>query len=98
MYTTEKSMGLGFLTPKTLIEQLKMKLYVGHTRSKSNTNDLLENLQEHLQFQSGLTQNIGSIHPGKKYWDFTWVDDVLNILHNRNMKYNCKWWPFTSIS
>ena len=41
MYVETGSMGLGFMKPKIIIDQLKTKLLVGHERFQSNTNDLM---------------------------------------------------------
>ena len=58
MYVDIRHMGLGFLTPRTIVDQLQLKLLVGHNRLKTQTNELLLDLHETLQVNSGLSINI----------------------------------------
>lgn len=61
MYVDVRSMGLGFLTPTTIMHQLKLKLFVGYTRLRSDTYNLIAYLQETQHFYSRLTRAISSL-------------------------------------
>ena len=61
LYVYINAMGLGFMKPRTIADQLRVKLLVGHERFQTETNELIETLHEFLQFFSGMSQNIVSL-------------------------------------
>lgn len=98
MYSDVSIMGLGFLRPIIIINQLQVKMYVGHTRMQSDTYEMIETIHETIQFNSGLSQPIDSIPRTLKYWKSTWLDEAQSTLHNRNLELQYDRWNFNLIS
>jgi len=42
MYYYKNALGLGLMTLNTILTSLALKLYIGHTRFQSDTNELIE--------------------------------------------------------
>ena len=74
-------MGMGFLTPRTIVDQLKLKFLVGHHRIEAPISELLYN----LQLISGFSRHIAKIPTLYMYWHPTWIHDAYDALQAREM-------------
>lgn len=62
-----------------------MKLYFGHTRLQSNTNDLINHsLQTHeVEARRGIKYE--KILPQEKSWNIMWIDNIIHEFQKRNI-------------
>lgn len=73
-------MGIGFISPTTIIDQLKIKMYVGNIKEKSKTRKEIKILYESIKFNAGLRKSISEISNSARYWCATWLDNIYDRL------------------
>ena len=71
LYIHKNALGVGLMTPNTILEILSLKLYFGHTRLNSNTNQLIEVNLQNLQIESGRNIPFESIPQSEEFWPIT---------------------------
>ena len=62
-------LGIGLITPNTILTILALKLYFSHNRLKSTTNDSIEAKLEKLQIEIGRNLEVAEIPTKEKYWN-----------------------------
>jgi len=85
MYARKSALGLGLMTPRTMIEMLKLKLYIGAKRLKKNAGDAVQAQIDMVYEEAGRNFEIGE-NPKRRYWKETWVDEVNDLLWRREMQ------------
>ena len=98
MYVNRNSFRLGFLRPKTIIDQLKSKMLVGHTRIRSETASAMLTLHECIQFHFGLSKNFNRLSLYDRYWKMTWIDHAYQALKKRGLDVQNDAWKFRNFS
>ena len=81
----KSTLGDGIMTPKTTIDVLKAKTYLGNIRKRGETNKAIANQQELMMVEAGREISIGcdSI---ERHWHKTWIDEVSDMFYDRGMQ------------
>ena len=98
MYVPITNLGLGLLRPSIILDQLRCKDLVGHTRLNSDTYNMVTILHETLQFNSGLSASIATLPSQYVYWFPTWLDQAYAALKTRDVQFKIDLWNFVSYS
>ena len=85
LYSRKSTLEVGIITPKTIIDILKAKLYIGNVRKREETSKVIELYSELMNVESGREIGIG-FEPQQWYWHRTWIDIVSDIFYSRNIK------------
>ena len=73
LHNRKSALGVGIMTPKTIIDFLKAKTYLGNIRRRRETCKAMLNQQELMPVEAGRDISIGH-DPTKKYWHRTLID------------------------
>ena len=85
MYLHKTALGLGLMRPNTILTSLALKLYIGHTRLNSPTNDLITANLQMVQVEAGRNINFEDIDPNTRTWNETWIDRVFSECRKREI-------------
>ena len=73
------------MTPKTTIDMLKAKLYLGNKRAGGNAANAIAVQEEYLALEAWREITIG--HKScERYWKSTWIDEVNDLFNKRNIE------------
>ena len=67
MYSRKSALGIGIITPSTIIAVHKAKLYVGNVRAGGNTVQVVRVQEEYLKIEVGWEIEVG-YDPSLRYW------------------------------
>jgi len=84
LYSRKSALGIGLMDPNTIMDTLKLRLYLGNKRKKGNAYEALRAQEELLQVDAGRRVNKGE-NPKDRYWKVTWVDEVNDLLWIRKI-------------
>ena len=84
LYSRKSALGVGIMTPLTIIAMLKAKLYLGNVRAKGVTNEAVQLHEEMVAVKAGRKVQIGG-EQKYRYWNSTWIDEVSNVFKKRQI-------------
>jgi len=84
LYSRKSALGVGLMTPSTIIACLKLKLYVGNKQKLGNTEDSIAIQEAYQEVEAGRRMSLGE-DPKFRYWNKTWVDEINDELWKRKM-------------
>ena len=84
LYMRKSAFGIGIMAPKTILDTMKLKLYIGNVRRNGNAGKAIEIHQDFRQIEAGRNCQIGE-NPNRTYWKETWIDEVSRLLWDRKM-------------
>jgi hypothetical protein len=90
LYSRQTALGVGLMSPKTIIDSLALKLYVGHQRYRSELSKMIRINEENARYFYGYSRQLADIEDN--YWPetTTWSDEIYKALADRNLKIiNC---------
>lgn len=67
LYIYKKALSVGLMKPNTILAILTLKLYFGHTRLNSNTNNFITVGLQKLQVECGQNKSIEDIPSKEKH-------------------------------
>ena len=84
LYMRKSALGIGLMAPKTIIDTMKLKLYIGNVRRIGNATQALDIHHDFQQIEAGRNCTIGE-DSKNVYWKETWIDEVNQLLWQRKM-------------
>ena len=72
------------MKPNTIIEMMKLKLYLGNERKAGNANEAVITQEDMRNIEAGRNVQMGE-DPQKRYWKETWIDEVSDLLWYRKL-------------
>ena len=82
LYSRRSALGIGLMKPNTIIEMMKLKLYLGNKRKVGNANEAIIAQEDMRNIEAGRNVQMGE-DPQKRYWKETWIDEVSDLLWYR---------------
>ena len=90
LYSRKTSLGVGLMTPNTIMSSLALKLYVGHKRYKSELATIIRINEENARVFYGYSKSIMEVERRYKPEKIIWSDEIQDILGKRNLQMiNC---------
>ena len=68
----KNTLGIGLLRPKTIMETLALKLYIGHKRANTTINQLINTIEDMHFLESGYNKEILKQHKNQLTNVITW--------------------------
>ena len=84
LYSRRSALGIGLMKPNTIIDMMKLKLYLGNKRKLGNTNEAVVAQEDMRNIEAGRNVKMGE-DPHKRYWKETWIDEVSDLLWEREI-------------
>ena len=85
LYSRKSALGIGIITPSTIINMLKAKLYIGNVRREGVAKEAIDLQEEYLRVEAERKISI-AYNPKEHYWKKLWIDEVSDMFHSRGIK------------
>ena len=79
LYMRKIALGIGIMSLNTIIDTLKLKLFVGKKWKTGNTCDLIKIQKDYQKIEAGRNLIIGK-NSELHYWKEIWIDEVNDLL------------------
>jgi len=86
LYSRKTALGVGLMSPNTIISTLALKLYLGHNRSKSELSKVININEENARLFYGYSGHILNVELENKPNVITWSDEIQHMLSSRELK------------
>ena len=89
LYSRKCALGIGLMTPSTIIDILKLKMHVGNKQKKRNVVDAVS-AQENMQKEEARQNIIIGENSEQRYQKAMQIDQINNLLWKRYIQLNHK--------
>ena len=86
LYSRKTALGVGLMSPNTIISTLALKLYLGHNRSKSELSKVININEENARLFYGYSGHVLNMELENKPKVVTWSDEIQQMLCSRELK------------
>ena len=76
LYSRKTALGVGLMAPRTIIDGLAMKLYVGHQRSEDRISKIIQIIEDNTSTQYGYLNSVIDTNREVKPRSITWRDEI----------------------
>ena len=75
----KSALGVGLMEASTIIDVLKLKLFIGNMRKRGNAENSMQFQLEHQLVEAGRKIRLGE-NPKLRHWHKTWFDETNDLL------------------
>jgi len=86
LYSRKTALGVGLLAPRTIVDILSLKLYIGHQRMKSKVSEIIQINEDNARVSYGYSTSIIETERKDKPNEITWNDEIQVKLNRRNLR------------
>jgi len=86
LYMRNGALGIGLLKPKTIVDSLSLKLYVGHQRARTRISNMIQINEDNARLSYGYANSILETDRSWKPNQISWSDEIQQKLQKRNME------------
>ena len=79
------ALGIGIMSPRTIIDILKLKLFIGNKQKTGNAYDSIKIQEDYQQIEASRNITIGE-NSELRYWKETWIDEVNDLLWEQKLR------------
>ena len=91
LYSRKSALGVGLMSPNTIVSSLALKLYAGHNRYKSKLLKIIRINEENTRLYYGYSSSVLNTKRELKPKVVTWSDEVQEMLSIRELTFiNCQ--------
>ena len=76
LYSRKTALGVGLLAPRTIVDILSLKLYIGHQRMKSKVSEIFQINKDNARVSYGYSTSILETEGKNKPNEITWNDEI----------------------
>ena len=87
LYARKSSLGVGLISPTTIIDVLALKLYIGHNRLESEVSKIIKINEENTRLQYSYLTSVLEMNREWKPNIITWSNEIQEMLRKRNLKF-----------
>ena len=80
----KSTLGIGLMEPSTIVDVLKLKLFIGSMRKRGNSANYTQCQLEHQVVEAGRNIRLGE-NPKLRHLNKTWVDEINDLLWKRDI-------------
>ena len=85
LHSRKSALGVGIMTPRTMIDTLKENLHLGNIKKQGVTSNTIDAKKEHLQVGTGRDMQIGN-DSSERHCNRTWIDEIIGLLFARRIE------------
>ena len=86
LYARKTALGVGLLSPRTIIDTLSLKLYLGHQRMNSKVSEIMQINEDNARVSYGYSKGVLETDRKIKPNQITWSDEIQVKLNRRSLK------------
>jgi len=86
LYSRKTAMGIGLLAPRTIVDILALKLYVGHQRMNSKVAKIIQINEDNARLSYGYSRSVLETKRSHKPKQVIWSDEIQAKLDRRRLK------------
>ena len=86
LYSRKTALGVGLLAPRTIIDALALKLYLGHKRADDRIAKVIQINEDNARIQYGYSKSLMDVDRKVKPNKIIWSDKIQQKLSRRNLE------------
>ena len=86
LYMRNSALGVGLMAPRTIVDVLALKLYVGHQRARSKVAKIIQINEDNARMSYGYSASIIETSRKWKPNNVIWSDEIQEMLNRRQLK------------
>ena len=76
LYSRKTALGVGLIAPRTIIDELSMKLYLGHRRADDRISKIIQIIEDNARVQYRYSNSPIDVNRIEKPDNITWSDKI----------------------
>jgi len=85
LHTRQMALGVGLMSPKTIMNILALKLYIGHNKFDSDVSKMIKINEENAWLHYGYADEVIDMNNEWQPMIQTWSDEIQSMLRSRNL-------------
>ena len=85
LYSRKTALGVGLMAPKTIMDGLALKLYLGHQRSEDRISKIIQIIEDNASTQYGYGKSVMEVNKDVKPSTITWSDEIQDKMMKRGI-------------
>lgn len=86
LHSRKSALGVGLLVPRTIVDELSLKLHLGHRRAEDRIGNMMQIIEDDARSQHGYSKSIMEANRLEKPKNITWSDEIQAKLERREIK------------
>jgi len=86
LYSRKTALGVGLIAPRTIVDELSLKLYLGHRRAEDRISNIIQIIEDNARVQYRYSKSIIDVSRNEKPNNITWSDEIQEKIERRGMK------------
>ena len=86
LYSRKTALGVGLIAPRTIIDELSMKLYLGHRRADDRISKIIQIIEDNARVQYGYSNSPIDVNRIEKPDNIIWSDEIQEKITRRGLK------------